>query len=324
MTNISSGRSLVKKQILDSISNQTNTIVFSFSGNGGRFFLKKIIDSSSQKITVISSKKDTPSSVNLIEVKSSDFSKDLSLINFCFNKATPDQKFIIYSDNPYLFLSLDQKSHPFLNHIYKKIYIPVRNPDETKDFIVELDKDLIGQFTKIHLLSGGISRLIKYLCLNSNLLSLSPNQILDQDSDIKKILDTIARNIYQLKKNQLLNFNLTDTKEGPTSSLLDCYLSINQHLFINININPDFSFAEDHQLSKSIFTKSEADIICYLIENQIINRDTLAKLKWGKLSYENYSDQAINQTISRINSKLEKHIIQSIPKLGYKLIKKND
>jgi len=88
-------------------------------------------------------------------------------------------------------------------------------------------------------------------------------------------------------------------------------------------IKPDLSFMEDNELSKARLTVTEKAILELFIEKNTVSRDEISTTKWGKNEDEKFSYWAINKTITRLNSKLEKYIIKPLYKSGYTLCPRN-
>ena len=86
-----------------------------------------------------------------------------------------------------------------------------------------------------------------------------------------------------------------------------------------IVINKDLTFIEEGEARETPLIKAERDILEHLLSEGVVTREKVADFKWGDGSYDNFSDQAINKTIQRLNKKLIKHRITAIPKVGYKL-----
>jgi hypothetical protein len=74
----------------------------------------------------------------------------------------------------------------------------------------------------------------------------------------------------------------------------------------------------------SLLTWQESQVYDYLQKNKgkIVSREDIAKMMWGELWNEKYSDWAIEQVISKMRKKVgfdKQVVIKTVPKLGYKL-----
>ena len=304
-------RSQVANQILETINKKSHCLILSFSGNGCGYFLENLLIKNKVNFAFINL--DSPSSnlntINIVTIYPNQLIENINKIDTLFSSASADQKFIIVSEYPSLLTNQSYSKSKFSKHIYKHFYLPTLDPTETKQMIASLNPNLISQAAKIYTLTGGISRLVKQYCI-------------DSQSITNQILDSIYTSINHSPSQTLQLLKLTKHGSTFSSSLLDQYIKDRTQETANIQINPDLTIQEDHQPNQNTFTKSEIDILSTLLNNQIVDRDNIALVKWGNLADEKYSDEAINKSISRLNSKLNFHLIQSIPKLGYKLTKK--
>ena len=304
-------RTKLTDQILDVVNKKSHFLILSFSGNGCGYFLEYILTKNKINFRFIDLSDSSPTlnNVNIVTIHPDSLLDDLQKIDNLFLLASANQKFIVVSEYPNLLLNQSYTKLKFSKHIYKYFYLPTLDTTETKQMIVNLNPNLVNQETQIYTLTGGISRLVKQYCIDS--LSIT-----------NQILEPIFNSINHCPQNILKLLNLTDSNGNYLSNLLNDYIKTHTQQSINIQINLDLTVTEDNQKNSNIFVKTETDILSYLLTNQIANRDQIATIKWGHLADEKYSDEAINKTISRLNSKLNFYLIQSIPKLGYKLTKK--
>ena len=107
------------------------------------------------------------------------------------------------------------------------------------------------------------------------------------------------------------------------SSIIGFFMKAEKPNKVNIMIKPDLSFMEDNEFSKAKLTVTEKAILELFIEKNTISRDEISITKWGKNEDEKFSYWAINKTITRLNSKLEKYIIKPLYKSGYTLCPRN-
>ncbi|RLC35525.1 hypothetical protein DRH14_00760, partial [Candidatus Shapirobacteria bacterium] len=191
--------------------------------------------------------------------------------------------------------------------------------EESKEFSLRINKTLTkDKVEKVYRFSGGIARINKFLCLNLDFLDKSTIELVKNKSFIRVISQTVKA-ISSCDEVVLKKIGIK--KEGRfVSSVLEKYFQFYPPPFkADIKIKKDLSFEENNRFSQIRFTKTEAEIVKYLLVNFIISREKIADFKWGKDSYDKFSDWAINQTVMRINQKLKHYRLRAVLKVGYKI-----
>ena len=98
---------------------------------------------------------------------------------------------------------------------------------------------------------------------------------------------------------------------------------IDMGLSEGIEIDFDLSIREDGQMSKEKLTEVEARILREMMQNEgKMTKDKVSEIKWGKAEFDEFSDQAINKTMRRINEKMTVYKITTIPKVGFVIEKR--
>jgi len=76
-----------------------------------------------------------------------------------------------------------------------------------------------------------------------------------------------------------------------------------------------------------IFSKSEFEVLDYLVKNSnsVVSREKIAEVMWKDLSFEKYSDWAIDKMISRIREKFEENskkpqFLITLRSIGFKFV----
>lgn len=211
----------------------------------------------------------------------------------------------------------------FQRHIYQTFWMRAKTPEETESYIKELKSSLPPtQLQKVYELSGGIPRLVKFLCASPELINKNIEQICSNDtlkSLIQTTIETIKATNHQILTSMHLKYN-NDWK----SSIIGFFMKAEKPNKVNIMIKPDLSFMEDNEASKAKLTVTEKAIMELFIEKNTVSRDEISMVKWGKNEDEKFSYWAINKTITRLNSKLEKYIIKPLYKSGYTLSPRKD
>lgn len=162
------------------------------------------------------------------------------------------------------------------------------------------DKDKQEIFEK----SQGIAKLVKFLAVNRQRY---------KEEDKEPVLAPIEEAARGCPNDLLIRFGLN--REGVLSGT---------DSGLGISINFDLSFEEEGVKSDEKLSRIERDILIFMTANGgEIAREKVADFKWGEGKYDEFSDQAINKTMRRLSGKLSLHQIETIPKVGYKLRKKD-
>mgnify|MGYP001586548526 CR=1 FL=1 len=160
---------------------------------------------------------------------------------------------------------------------------------------------------------------IKFLALNDDVLQKPLLEIVNIGA-LKESLSSTIKVIARCDEETLQHLSLKE--EGKYRSTIIQYLFDSKQFSQkpNIKIYPDFRFEEDGVTSTTLLTKTERNILEYLLnEDYVIDKEKVADIKWGEGSYDKYSDQAIAKTVRRLDQKLKKCTIKTLPKRGYKL-----
>lgn len=91
--------------------------------------------------------------------------------------------------------------------------------------------------------------------------------------------------------------------------------------------NEDRVITKGHAVIGSELTKTEFDVLAYLIENsgKAVTRDEIGVVMWGDERFEKYSDYAIDRLISRIRSKIGENAsapkyLKTVKGVGFRFI----
>jgi len=286
----------------DNRQKKSNLLILTLPGLGISYFLKSYLEKKKDKsIAYISSPNQKLNKYNILDLGFIQNSQSLSVADEYFKSANIDEKFVLVINDPSIISSPDYKSSYLSRHLYQTFYFTARNFADTKIFALEINPDLTdSQIKHIYEVSGGIGKLIKFLCINP--------QAPDFPQDL---INPITNSISQCDSETLKKFNI-DPKKIPFLKSLPSKL--------NIKINFDLSFEEDNIKSKEILTKEERDILNFMLQNNNeIPREKVADFKWGEGKYDKFSDQAINKSMRRLSEKLSKFEITTIPKIGYQI-----
>ena len=282
----------LNEQINKARSHQSHVLIYSFSGSGSSFLFKSLA-TQNKSLTYINSIDQNLGNYSLLDLP---LSSALEMIK----KANLNQKCALLVDNGLDFHSPSLKNYQ--SHFYLSFPLACRSLADTTLFAKEINPTLSSkQIAKIYKTSQGVGKLIKHLSINPDI-----NLLTD------KIFSTMVNDIVSSLR------GYTSEEIGSLGISLP-FIGHNQQTF-SIKINFDLSFTENNQPSPQKLTPTESKILQKIIDNQgQISKAEVSDIKWGEDKYEEFSDQAINKAIRRLNTKLIKHTINTIPKVGFTL-----
>jgi len=317
------GRKIYKElaEVLDkNVKDKSNFLILTLPGLGLTHEIKEYLNKKgNRKIKYINQGGEELVEFNILDLDFDKSEKAFEFANDYFKKADLGQKFALILNLPHLVNSLKYKRAYFASHIYSIYYFRVHNFQESKEFSLRTNKELTeDKVEKIYRFSGGIARINRFLCLNTDFLDKNIVELVKNKSFIRVINQTVKAILFC---DEIVLEKIGVKRKGKFVGLiLKKYFQFYPLPFrADIKVNKDLSFEENNQSSQVRFTKTEAEIVKYLLVNSIINREKVADFKWGKGGYDKFSDWAINQTVMRINRKLKYYRLQTVPKIGYKI-----
>jgi hypothetical protein len=311
--------------LLELIQLRASSMILSFPGAGVSFFADIFIRAHKDlDVRRITTAEDELGHFNLLEF---DFDKNRYAVydvDSAFRLAKGQKHMSVVINTPHTIHTDEFKESFFASRVYKTFYFTAYEKNVSDYFARFINRQLTDdQLVKIYGLTGGISRLIKYFAVNPEKINTNPQELLT-DETFAYILSPTARAIAECEESTVQKLNL---KEGVQfkSEILRQYFKVRPHESKEaIIINKNLTFEEKGQPSDKPLLKIEKDILEHLLTEGMITREKVADIKWGEGSYDNFSDEAINKTVHRLNKKLTKHKISSIPKVGYKLESKDE
>ncbi len=188
------------------------------------------------------------------------------------------------------------------SHFYTSLWVGCRSEADNKKLALEINPKLNDkEIEEIFKLSAGAGKLTKYLAINFENFN-------KEEVTYKKIIEEIKQSRQGFKKDEIERLGL---------SMIDMGLSE------GIEIDFDLSIREDGQMSKEKLTEVEARILREMMQNEgKMTKDKVSEIKWGKAEFDEFSDQAINKTMRRINEKMNVYKITTIPKVGFVIEKR--
>lgn len=231
-----------------------------------------------------------------------------------------NQKFIIFLNAPYLLETEKYKKSYLAGHIYKTVWLKTLESKEIKEVAQEYNQNLNpNDLDLIVELSGGLPQLAKYLAINSDDLSSKT-----EDSGLIKVMEPTLSVISQCNPKVLEKMGLTI--EGQLRGrLLQAWMKklggIKEK--IDITISFDLGVIEDDEKTGMMITLQEKQILEeMMVGGNQITKEKVSDIKWGEGKYDQFSDQAINKTMRRLDAKLKWYQIETIPKVGYRISKR--
>lgn len=231
--------------------------------------------------------------------------------------ATIDQKIVVVIDDVSILESEKYKSSYLSSHVYDFFWFGAFDENGVKEVVQDLGGSGF-KFDDLYKLSGGISRLVKYLCLKATSLDLEK---LISDLSLQSICRPMVEVIKKSSEKDVEKLGIVS--EGKIrSEILRRMMVGASGLTLNIKIGKDLTLVEDGIPGEKL-ARVEKEILTQLLESEgYLSREKVAELKWGSEDFSEFSDQAINKTMRRLSIKMKKYAIETIWKTGYKLIKK--
>ncbi len=300
------------KHLQECKTKQENSLIVTATGMGISFLIKSYIPSTAKDTLYI----DTPTLSlvpklqNIIDLP---LSSNLEFIEAFFKKLNLNQKIILICSEPEVLNSQAFLKSQLRKKFYSHYYFGCRTREDNDLFCLDLNPKLTSQQLKlIYQFSGGWARISKYFSLHPEYLSnpKSDLTILDSLKTAYLGLSLKSKEKLNIVKDSKLQVGLFTNLDSESSNL-------------DVSIYPDLSFVENGVLSKFKLTKSEYDIVNFLIgSSSVITRDKISDIRWGEGKYDSFSDQAINMLVSRLNKKLKYYLLQTVPRVGYKLVRR--
>lgn len=292
--------------------NEASGILVSVPGMGASYYCKKLVEKD-PSIRYINMEGQELTKFNILDFGFDRDGEAGKKVDDYFKKALPDQKFLVILNRPD-FVELGKlDEYFFARRVYKQLWFKANDLEATRSMVSEFidnpDEVLIN---KIFELSGGLRRIIKYFAVNKVLVELGVQELVKRE-DLQRLLIPSVLVINKISEDLL-------EKLGLKKNELMKEMGKNIASVIDIKVNQEMKLVENGQLGETL-TKIEKQILELALTEleNVITKEKIASQKWGEGSYDEYSDQAISKTIQRLNAKLQKHLFEPIPQVGYKL-----
>lgn len=311
-------------QILKAIKGNYNILIFCLLSADAEFFIKKFIDKHKKdKLKFVTHAGEVLTKFNFLNMDFNSPNEAINQSDSYLLHSNLDQKFAVVVNNLGVINSEIFRKSVLSKRYYTSLSIKSMDFERAKilanDCSVKIDDKTIS---KILGRTGGIAILTKYFVLHIDKLNLSYDELLE-DAVFKNMLWFICEHIAVCSHSHLEEFGIKKNGEF-TGSIIREYFKRNQFvLSFDISIGENGNFYEFGSENQNAFLKIERNIILKANENKgMITKEEISDIKWGKDSYDEYSDQAIKKTVQRINKKMEKHIFVAMPTIGYRLTAK--
>lgn len=295
----------------------SNLLVVALPGFGLNSYFKKYQDQNN-RVAIITPDNTEISDFNLIIMSSVWGGSIFSSIDSILRQANPSQKFCLGTTRPWIIHSPEYTSSYLSKHLYKTVWLKPYDSEDSAVIAKSYNRNLSNSdINKIHALSGGIPQLIKYLSINNKMLK-SDIDTLVADHNLGHILSPIVDAIQKTPVEYLEKLGALDANKVLVSNLLSAFSESTPVSGIAIQIGFDLSIKENGVNYGQKLTKSEAQILETMLKKSgQISKEEISDIKWGQGKYDQFSDQAIHKTMSRIAGKLRVHKITTVPQVGF-------
>lgn len=303
---------LALSQVLNQSQQQnSHLLITSFAGSGASYLLKSYCQKH-PTITYLDKPDQPMTRFNIYDSDTSNFDPWFAGLNYYLQSCSLDQKLAILIPDSRIFRQKQFITSDAITHLYHRYHLGAYSINDLKIFLHEINPKLSASDIKtISQLSGGIAKISKYLAIN---WPYSPD-----DPQLRSILKATLDAIFFYNSSTLESLGLS-AKGHFASQLLTDYLQNNHLSPCDIVLSDGLNFSENNQLNPNRLTFTEKNILSQLISNQgFLSKEQISDIKWGQGKYDKFSDQAIHKSIRRLNRKLQKHQIQTLPKTGFQL-----
>ena len=290
---------------------QTNLLIITLPGTGmTRVMTDYVKEVGSKFARLITGNNQEIGTYNLINL---DWAKENTLadVENIFKNSPSGQKNAVAINYPSLLSSDTLMKSFFINHTYRKYYFGLRSQSDTIALVKAINPKLTkAEAVEIYLQSGGLAQLVKYLAVSG----------LDARDGLTPILTPVVTAVNGVEESVLEKLGIKANHEWVGKLLQDFMKNSNP---VSIKVNFDLSFKEDGLPNPQKLTTAENELITKLLNNHNqLTKEEVSDIKWGEGKYDQYSDQAINKQMRRLDDKLQHYTIQTIPKVGFILRRK--
>lgn len=274
----------------------SNLIIKSFAGAGASYILKSYAKNHPQ-VAYISEENmilgeysiiDAPVEVALTYLKKADLKQKMTIVFGSGND--------YYSEN-----GKEIRLHSYLSGV-----MGARDKADTEILVKEINEELKkDRVEEIYRLSGGIGKIAKFLAVTE-----------DSGPGLDEILEATKKSLIGYQASDLEELGIIKDGLIVSELLRGVWDKIREK--IKIDINFDLSWLENGVKTNENLTEAEAKVLRWMLVNEgAISKEKVSDIKWGEGKYDEYSDQAINKTMRRLDQKMKIYRIKTIPKVGF-------
>lgn len=307
--------------LLASYELKASSLVLTLPGLGTSFLSDQFAEKHREDLQTkrVTSVKEELSAFNIIDLDFEANDNALDEAEEIFKHAQHRKHLALIVETPHILKSGEFKKSLIAERVYKSYPFKVFDQQTTSVFLEFINPELSADQVKaIQKRTDGIARFAKYFAVNPQNLKKT-NEKLYEDPIFNMLTVPIASTIQKTDPDVLLQMGI-DKKDKFISSMLKAHEEIS--VKTAISVHKDLTFSEDGEKSDEELIKVEKEILQQALKEGVVTREAIAEAKWGPESYDEYSDQAITKTVQRLNNKLRHHELEAIPKVSYKLIRK--
>lgn len=279
----------------------SNLVIKSFAGAGASYILKSYVKNHPQ-VAYISEENmslgeysiiDAPVGVALTYLKKADLKQKMTVV--------------FSSGDDYY----SQEGEEIRLHAYLSGAIGARDKADMEILVKEINGELKrDKVEEIFRLSGGIGKIAKFLAVSGG---SGPGQ--------EEMLEATKKSLVGYQVGDLEELGIIRDGLIVSELLRGVWDRVREK--IKIEINFDLSWEEDGAKADENLTEAEAKILREMVANEgTISKEKVSDIKWGEGKYDEYSDQAINKTMRRLDQKMKVYRIKTIPKVGFLIEKR--
>ncbi len=241
---------------------------------------------------------------------------DLAKVEKMMMGAKLDQKMVLVISRP----SLVKDGSYLATHTYERFYVGVLDSRDAEALIDERGMVVDEKIKKrLYEVSGGIAKIYKYFLINSEKLDWKIDKLVNDEGLARMVEEVVG--VCRSTSEEILE-KLGIKKKGVFVSWLLSNWKGEGGRGINIQVDFDLGFSEDGKKSAARLTPEEKKIIEKMVSNAgRITKEEVSEIKWGEGRYDKFSDQAINKAMRRLGKKLQYYRVETVVRVGYKLIR---
>ena len=277
--------------LVNSASKNTNLLLISVPGMSVTFYLQKFLEKEKNSdFKYIQSEGEMLSKFNILDLNFNKNDKALKTAESYFRVAKLNQKFALVLNTPFVLDSEDFQKSVIGSHIFNSYYFKVLDAELIKIFADILEVKLSNkEIVRVKTLSGGLTRIVKFLLNHKDMVNKTPTQVLE-DEDFKRVFLPTSSIIEKCDEEVLSKLGIKSDGVYIGEILKNYFKDRPQVIKIDIEINSDLTFLEKGKLNSETLLKNEKLIIEESKKSGgTISKEKIADYKWVDLKeIQNY------------------------------------